>query len=60
MQEVRADDWLLYEAVSPWTGASRGLNIGYIFSRDGRHVATCIQEGMLRLTKDAKERASKI
>ena len=48
------DDWLLYESVSPWTGASRGLNFGYIFSRDGKHVATCVQEGLLRLSDRAK------
>jgi len=45
---------LLYESVSPWTGAARGLNIGYIYSRDGKHVATCLQEGLLRLNEKAK------
>jgi acyl-CoA thioesterase len=51
---VKADDWLLYEMVSPWVGLSRGLNLGYIFSRDGRHVATCVQEGLLRLNDKAR------
>lgn len=54
------DDWLLFEAVSPWSGSSRGLSIGYIFARDGRHVATCVQEGLLRLNDKAKERDSKL
>ena len=49
------DEWLLYESVSPWAGQSRGLNIGYIFSRDGRHVATCVQEGLLRLSDKARK-----
>lgn len=40
---------MLYETVCPWAGSSRGLNFGYVFSRDGRHVATCIQECGLRL-----------
>jgi hypothetical protein len=37
---------------------SRGLNIGYIFSRDGRHVATCVQEGLLPVTDAAKQNVS--
>jgi acyl-CoA thioesterase len=36
---------------------SRGLNIGYIFSRDGRHVATCVQEGLLRVMDATKEKS---
>ena len=51
---MKVDDWLLYESVSPWTGNSRGLNLGYIYSRDGKHVATCVQEGLLRLSDKAR------
>lgn len=49
------DDWLLHEFITPWAGESRGLNIGFIFSRDGRHVATCVQEGLLRLSDKATD-----
>jgi acyl-CoA thioesterase II len=54
------DDWMLYESESPWTGESRGLNIGYIYSRDGRHVATCVQEGLLRVSDRAKKLKAKL
>ncbi|MBI1732728.1 MAG: acyl-CoA thioesterase II [Gammaproteobacteria bacterium] len=45
----RADDWLLceYEAIS--TSNARGLARGSIFQRDGRLVATTIQEGLVRI-----------
>ena len=44
----RMDDWLLYaqEAVSAHGG--RGLGLGRFFTRDGQHVATVAQEGMIR------------
>ncbi|MGA4792277.1 acyl-CoA thioesterase [Nocardia sp. AB354] len=43
------DDWLLYiqEAVSVESG--RGLASGRFFTRDHRHLATVVQEGMIRL-----------
>lgn len=43
----RADDWLLYHCESPWSGGSRGFNVGQIF-QDGRLVASVAQEGMIR------------
>ena len=45
-------DWMLYETNSPWASDSRGLNLRYVFSRDGRHVATCIQESYIRLADE--------
>ena len=45
----RVDDWLLYSCDSPWTGRGRGFNRGSIYTRDGRLVATCAQEGLIRL-----------
>ncbi len=47
--DFRVDDWLLYSCESPWTGRGRGLNNGSIFARDGRLVATCQQEGLVRM-----------
>lgn len=47
--DFRVDDWLLYSCDSPWTGRGRGFNRGSIYTRDGRLVATCAQEGLVRL-----------
>jgi acyl-CoA thioesterase-2 len=45
----RADDWMLYSQDSPSANAGRGLARGLIFTRDGVHVATVAQEGLIRL-----------
>jgi acyl-CoA thioesterase-2 len=45
---VRADDWFLYENDSPAAAGGRALCIGQIWSADGRHVATVVQEGLIR------------
>ncbi|MBL4609095.1 MAG: thioesterase family protein, partial [Pseudomonas sp.] len=49
--EIRTEDWLLYVMDSPWSGASRGLNRGSIFTRDGQLVASVAQEGLIRLVE---------
>lgn len=46
----RVDEWLLYDQMSPSASGGRGLAIGRIFTRDGRLVATVVQEGLIRLT----------
>lgn len=45
----RMDDWLLYDMESPTAVGARGLNIGKIWSRDGRLVCTVVQEGLQRV-----------
>lgn len=45
----RADEWLLYSMDSPRSSHSRGLSRGSFYSRDGRLVASTIQEGLIRL-----------
>lgn len=45
---VRADEWLLYDQVSPSASAGLGFSFGRLFSR-GRLVASCAQEGLIRL-----------
>lgn len=45
----RADDWLLYSTQSPAASGSRGLSTGRFFSRDGQHLASVVQEGMIRV-----------
>ena len=47
-RDFRMDDWLLYVIHSPSAAAARGLNIGSIYTRDGRLVASVAQEGLLR------------
>jgi acyl-CoA thioesterase II len=44
----RADDWLLYAQDSPSATGGRGLSRGLVFTRDGRLVATVMQEGLIR------------
>ncbi|MEL7683314.1 acyl-CoA thioesterase II [Citromicrobium bathyomarinum] len=51
---ARADEWLLYETDSPWSGSGRGYNRGRIFTRDGMLVASVAQEGMIREARRKK------
>ena len=44
----RADDWLLYAQDSPSASGARGFARGWLFSRDGRLVASVAQEGLVR------------
>ena len=46
----RADDWLLYVQDSPNTAGGRGMARGLIYARDGRLVASVMQEGLIRTT----------
>lgn len=45
----RADEWLLYVSKSPSASGSRGLATGRFFAQDGRHLASVVQEGMIRV-----------
>ena len=46
---ARADEWLLFVQDAPSAQGGRGLTGTWIFSEDGRLVASAAQEGMLRL-----------
>jgi len=48
-RDFRLDDWLLYVTESPSTGGARGLCAGRYYARDGRLVASVMQEGMMRV-----------
>ncbi len=48
-QDFRVDDWLLYVIDSQAAHGARGLVRGRFFTRDGRLVASCAQEGLIRL-----------
>ena len=45
----RVDDWLLYAMESPNASGGRGLARGQFFTRDGRLVASTVQEGVVRV-----------
>lgn len=47
--DVDVNDWLLFSCDSPWAGRGRGISRGSIFARDGRLIASCTQEGMIRM-----------
>jgi len=44
----RADDWLLYAQEAAAADAGRGVGIGRFFTADRRHLATVVQEGLIR------------
>lgn len=52
-RRFRADEWMFTEMYSPWSGDGRGVVTQHMFAADGTLVATCHQEGMVRL-KQAK------
>jgi acyl-CoA thioesterase-2 len=45
---ARADQWLLYDQVSPSASAGLGFSFGRLFA-GGRLAASCAQEGLIRL-----------
>ncbi|MCJ1434214.1 hypothetical protein MMC27_003581 [Xylographa pallens] len=55
-REIRADEWLFSEMESPWAGDGRGLVLQRIWNRKGVLVASCVQEGLVRL-KQGKDGA---
>jgi acyl-CoA thioesterase-2 len=44
----RADEWFLYDCLSPSASDARGLATGRMFTEDGRLIASAVQEGLLR------------
>jgi acyl-CoA thioesterase II len=44
----RAEEWLLYAQDSPNASGARGFTRGSIYARDGRLVASVVQEGLMR------------
>jgi acyl-CoA thioesterase 8 len=51
---TKVDEWLLVETECPWAGEERGLVRMKVWSADGTLLASCLQEGMVRL-KDGRE-----
>ena len=50
---ARADQWLLYDEVSPSASMGLGFGFGRIFS-GGQLAASCAQEGLIRITDMAE------
>lgn len=50
----RADEWWLYDQVSPMAHGGRGLAMGRVFTQDGTLVATVAQEGLIRVVDPAR------
>ena len=49
-REVKADEWMCSEMETPWSGEGRGLVMQRIWNKEGRLVATCVQEVSLAPT----------
>ncbi|MCB9265218.1 MAG: acyl-CoA thioesterase II [Lewinellaceae bacterium] len=47
-RDFRMDDWLLYAIDSPSASGARGFTRGSVFDRNGRLVASVVQEGLMR------------
>ncbi len=54
-RSFRADDWMLAEVETPWAGDGRGLVVQRIWAKDGTLIATCYQEGLVRLDQTTRE-----
>jgi len=48
--DFRADEWVCYVMDSDWTGGSRGLNRGTLYTEDGKMIAAATQEGLIRFS----------
>ena len=53
-RKIDLNDWFLYSIDSPITRNARGFSRGSIFSRTGDLVASCTQEGLIRLWPEKK------
>lgn len=51
-RDFRMDDWMLYAQDSPSSAGALGMARGLIYTRDGRLVASVVQEGLLRPRAD--------
>ena len=50
-RDFRIDEWLLYDKDTPSASSGRGLNRGNFFNARGDIVASCVQEGLIRVRK---------
>lgn len=50
-RSARADEWLLYDQVSPSASGGRGFATGRLFTQSGLLVSSVVQEGLVRLRR---------
>ncbi|KAF2265246.1 Thioesterase/thiol ester dehydrase-isomerase [Lojkania enalia] len=55
-RRFRADEWMFTEMETPWSGDGRGLVFQRIFARDGTLIASCVQEGVVRLKQPSESK----
>lgn len=48
-ERFRADEWLLFVQDGPRASGGRGFNRGLVYTRDGRLIASVVQEGLIRV-----------
>jgi acyl-CoA thioesterase-2 len=53
-KKLDLNDWFLYSIDSPITKNARGFSRGSIFSKSGELIASCAQEGLIRLWPEKK------
>jgi acyl-CoA thioesterase-2 len=54
-RKIDLNDWFLYSIDSPITRNARGFSRGSIFSKTGELIASCTQEGLIRLWPEKKK-----
>ncbi|MFN0028238.1 MAG: acyl-CoA thioesterase [Acidimicrobiales bacterium] len=53
---ARADQWLLFDMRGHGLVNARGMATGTVHTRDGAHVATIAQEGLVRVAREPRSR----
>lgn len=49
-RDFKADEWIFTEMESPWAGDGRGVVVQRMWTRDGKLIATCVQEVSVTLS----------
>lgn len=52
---IDMNEWMLYAQDSPAATGARGFNRGSIYSQGGKLVASVVQEGLMRVTKEKQK-----
>ena len=53
-QQQQQQQWMYSEMWTPWSGDGRGVVGQRIWSREGVLLASCMQEGVVRLKQEAR------
>ncbi|KAI1556333.1 TesB Acyl-CoA thioesterase [Pyrenophora tritici-repentis] len=55
-RSFRADEWIFTEMETPWAGDGRGLVFQRMYTQDGTLIASCVQEGLVRLKQNDRRK----